>query len=316
MERIKPAAPAKTVPGSDVQARMAWAATRRAAEAFLHRDPRLRFRQFVRQRLLRACHFGVKLMGLYPRGTRNAADVRITELDFHFADLPRAFDGYTIIHLSDLHADEFPPAVSAARHILAQRPADLCVMTGDYSRGYGTSFEPALPAIRALVGTIRARDGVLGVLGNHDGAAAVEALERLGVNLLINETVSIERGGEVIHVTGTDDIHHFETSNFLSALTSAPDGFKIALVHTAELADKVADAGFDLQLSGHTHGGQICLPGGIPMVTAMHRFRRYARGRWRHGDMLGYTTTGVGASGLPLRFNCPGEVAYIRLWRI
>ncbi len=310
MERTKPAAP-----GADPRKRAAWATTRRAAEAFLRRDPRLRLRRHARHRLLRACRFGITLLGLYPRGVRTAADVRVTELDFHFADLPRAFDGYTILHLSDLHADEFPPPVSAARHIIAQRPADLCVMTGDYSRGYGTSFDAALPEIRALISTISARDGILGVLGNHDGAATVDVLERLGVKLLINETVSIERVGEVIHITGTDDTHHFETPGFLSALANTPDGFKVALIHTAELANQVAASGFNLQLSGHTHGGQICLPGGVPILTSMRRFRRYARGRWRHNDRLGYTTTGVGASGLPLRFNCPAEVAYIRLWR-
>ncbi len=315
MERPEIEAPIDERPTHRTQGRAAWAEARRASEAILRRDPRLRSRRLGLHRLMMVCHTGVKLLGLYPRGMRNAADVRITEIDFSFPNLPHAFDGYKILHLSDLHADEYPPAITAARRILAKHPADLCVLTGDYSRGYGVPFEPAVPPLRALINAVSTRDGVMGVLGNHDGADAVEALERLGVRMLINETVTIERDGETIHVTGTDDTHHFQTPNFHEAIANAPDGFKIALVHSAERADLVAEAGFDLQLSGHTHGGQICLPGGIPVLTAMHRFRAYAKGRWQHEGLQGYTTSGVGAAGLPLRFNCPAEVAYIRLRR-
>ena len=298
-----------------VGARAAWVKARRASEVIIRRDSRLRSKRLWRLRLLRLARLGVKVVGLYQRGKRNAGAVRVTEIDISFPDLPTAFDGYTIIHLTDLHADEYPPAVTAARLLLADRPGDLCVLTGDYSRGYGRSFEAALPSIRALVGAVSARDGILGVLGNHDSADVVEALERIGVSMLINETATIERGGQEIHITGTDDTHHFETPGFQRALAAAPDGFRIALVHTAEEADRVAGSGYRLQLSGHTHGGQICLPGGIPVLTAMHRNRAFARGRWRVGELEGYTSTGVGVAGLPLRFNCPPEVAYIRLRR-
>ncbi len=302
-------------PGIGTKTRTAWFETRRAAEAVLQRDPRLRSIRSKRLRLLQVAGLTVKFTGLYARGKRNAAAVRLTEIEIPFPDLPAVFDGYTIIQLTDLHADEYPPAVTAARHVLAERPADLCVLTGDYSRGYGKSFEAALPPIRAMLGAVTVRDGTFGVLGNHDGAEAVEGLERVGVRMLVNETVAIERDGQVIHVTGTDDTHHFETPGFQRVLTDSPDGFKVALVHTAEEADRVAAAGYRLQLSGHTHGGQICLPGGFPVLTAMHRNRRLARGRWRVGGMQGYTSTGVGVAGLPLRFNCPPEVAYIRLRR-
>ena len=97
------------------------------------------------------------------------------------------------------------------------------------------------------------------------------------------------------------------------ALAGAPEGFKIALIHSPELADAAAENGYQLYLAGHTHGGQVCLPGGWPIITHMNRYRRYARGLWRHGDMRGYTSTGVGVSGLPVRFNTRGEVALITL---
>ena len=87
------------------------------------------------------------------------------------------------------------------------------------------------------------------------------------------------------------------------------------LIHSAELADVAADAGFSLYLAGHTHGGQICLPGGIPIITHMSCHRHYASGLWRHGSMIGYTTTGIGVSGLPVRFNTRGEAVLITLRR-
>jgi predicted MPP superfamily phosphohydrolase len=162
---------------------------------------------------------------------------------------------------------------------------------------------------------LRTRNGVWAILGNHDCADMVPAFEDLGIVVLVNETRSIERGGARIHLTGTDDVHYYYTEAARAALEAAPEGFKIALIHSAELADVAAEAGFDLYLAGHTHGGQVCLPGGRPILTHMSRYRRYASGLWRHDKMLGYTTTGVGVSGLPVRFNTRGEVVLITLRR-
>jgi predicted MPP superfamily phosphohydrolase len=142
-----------------------------------------------------------------------------------------------------------------------------------------------------------------------------EAFEALGIDVLINQTRTIRRGGAQIHVTGTDDVHYYYTEAARTALEAAPKGFKIALIHSAELADVAADAGFSLYLAGHTHGGQVCLPGGIPIITHMSRHRPYAAGLWRHGSMTGYTTTGVGVSGLPVRFNTRAEAVLITLRR-
>jgi hypothetical protein len=91
--------------------------------------------------------------------------------------------------------------------------------------------------------------------------------------------------------------------------------FRIALVHSAEVADYAHEAGYALYLCGHTHGGQICLPGGRPLVTHLKRCRHAARGLWREGSMAGYTSCGLGVSGPPIRFNCRGEAALITLRR-
>ncbi len=304
---------------AEVTSRAAWVDLRRGQEANLRQrlrnDLRIRLRAKVLRLATRGLVVAVRVLGLHSRGVRNAADIRLVELDFDFPHLPPAFDGYAIIHMSDLHADAFPPAIAAARRAIVGRRADMCVLTGDYIRGSRDSFDPALPPIRALLNEVETTDGIFGVLGNHDGVDAAQALERLGVTMLINQSVTIRRGDDAIHLTGTDDVHHFASPATNAALAAAPAGLKIALVHSAEQADQVAAAGFDLHLSGHTHGGQVCLPGGKPVLTLMRRYRRYARGRWQHGAMQGYTTTGVGVSGAPLRFNCRGEVALIRLHR-
>jgi len=123
----------------------------------------------------------------------------------------------------------------------------------------------------------------------------------------------ISASGAAFLFAGTDDVHYYYTEEAREALATATVGFKIALIHSAEFADAAAENGYHLYLAGHTHGGQICLPGGWPIITHMTRFRRYGRGLWRHGKMRGYTSTGVGVSGLPVRFNSRGEVVLITL---
>ena len=255
----------------------------------------------------------LRLTGLYQRGLRNALDIRLTRLDLAFPGLPAAFDGFTILQLTDLHVDALPEAMAAARIHAADVEVDLCVLTGDYRYRVQGPHEQILPGMGELVAAVRSRHGIYAILGNHDCADMVAAFEALGITMLINESLSLERGGEAIHLTGTDDVHYFYSKAAEAALGKAPTGFKIALIHSPELADVAADCGFQLYLTGHTHGGQVCLPGGQPVLTHLSRHRRYARGLWRHGEMQGYTSTGVGISALPVRFNNRGEVVLITL---
>jgi len=256
---------------------------------------------------------GLKLFGLYRRGVRNALDIRLTHLELSFAQLPADFDGFRILQLSDLHFDALPETTEAACKLVSDLEVDLCVLTGDYCQRIGGPFDHILPDFQDLVSRISANDGVYAVLGNHDRADMVDAIEDMGVTVLINESSSITRGNSEIYITGTDDVHYYYTNASNAALEAAPSGFKIALVHSAELADVAADNDFDLYLAGHTHGGQVCLPSGRPIITHMARFRRYASGLWRHGPMVGYTSTGVGISVLPVRYFSRGEVVLLTL---
>ena len=265
------------------------------------------------KRLVELFGLGLRLLGLHDRGIRNALDIKFNRLELWFEDLPGEFDGFRILQLTDLHADFLPETMEITHGLIAGVEADLCVLTGDYRRRVKGPFEQIMPAMEKLASEIATPHGIFAILGNHDCAAMAEAFEGLGIDVLLNETRTIQRGDAAVHFTGTDDVHYYYTDAARAALAGAPEGFKVALIHSAELADAAADSGFHFYLAGHTHGGQVCLPGGWPIITHMSRHRRYAKGLWRHGSMVGYTSTGVGVSALPVRFNSRGEVVLITL---
>jgi predicted MPP superfamily phosphohydrolase len=257
----------------------------------------------------------LRLSGAYGRGRANAAKVEIRENKIASARIPAAFDGFSILHLSDLHADMSAEAMLRASAIIADLSYDLCVLTGDYR---GQTFGPYLPCLQAMRDLLDAMRGdAYGVLGNHDTIRMAPDLERMGVRILLNEHVEIEREGASIFLAGVDDAHFYRVDNLEKAATGVPEGaFSILLSHTPEIYRQAAHAGFDLMLSGHTHGGQICLPGGVPLTLESSLPRRMGRGGWRYGEMAGYTSAGCGACVVPVRFNCPPEITLHRLVRV
>lgn len=291
-----------------------WRARREAMEAApLGR----RWRGHVRHHVHGTAAVATRLLGptgIFRRGTAHALDLELTELCFAFPDLPAGFDGYRILHLTDLHLDNIDGTAAATARTVAGVEADLCVITGDIRDNMHAPLGPVFRRLKGILSELRVPDGVLGVLGNHDSAAMVEPLEALGIRMLINETMQLRRGAEVVHVTGLDDVHLFHTRDAVRALSAAPQGFGIALVHSPEIADR-ASARHRLYLCGHTHGGRINLPNGRPIITGLRRHRRFVQGLWSHDDMIGYTSRGVGASLVPTRFKSQGEVAVVTLRR-
>jgi predicted MPP superfamily phosphohydrolase len=254
----------------------------------------------------------LRLTGTFWRGQANAAKVALRENVIVSKNIPRAFDGFAILHLSDLHVDLSERAMRRVTEIVADLPYDLCVMTGDYR---GQTFGSSDACLRGMYRLRRVlRGDVFAVLGNHDTILMVPDLERMGVRMLLNEHVAIDRDGARIFLAGVDDAHFFRVDNLEVAAAAIPwDAYSILLSHTPEIYRQAAHSGFDLMLAGHTHGGQICLPGGAPITIDSDMPRRLARGAWRYGDMDGYTSVGAGASIVPVRFNCPPEVTLHRL---
>jgi len=141
-------------------------------------------------------------------------------------------------------------------------------------------------------------------------------LEDMGIQLLLNEHVRLERDGAVIYLAGIDDPHYFRADNLEKAAEEIPvDVVSVLLAHSPEIYRHAAHAEFDVMLCGHTHGGQICLPGGLPLYLNASCPRRYCRGAWRYGRLHGYTSTGSGSSIVDVRLNCPPEITLHRLWR-
>jgi uncharacterized protein len=252
--------------------------------------------------------------GLYWLGRRNAAEVRVRRHRVSSPWLPRSFDGFTILHLSDLHVELSERALARVAELLPDLDYDLCALTGDYRAGTSGSFEPAIAGLRRLAQHLRAPS--YGVLGNHDTLRMVPDMEALGIRMLLNEHATLTRGEARIYLAGVDDAHYFRTHNLERAAASIPaDGFSILLSHTPEIYRQAAHAGFHLMLSGHTHGGQICLPGGIPVVLDADLPWRMGAGAWRYGALAGYTSAGTGTSIVDARFNCPPEITLHRLER-
>jgi predicted MPP superfamily phosphohydrolase len=256
----------------------------------------------------------LRLCGLYARGQRNAERVELRRNAIASARLPRAFEGFTILHLSDLHVEMSRAAMARVRELVAGLDYDLCVMTGDYRAGTFGPYQDSLAAMASLVASLKGP--VYGVLGNHDTIKMAPGLEDMGVAMLLNESVRIERGGEAIHLAGIDDAHFFRVDNIEKAASDVPfDDFSILLSHTPEIYRQAAHAGFDAILCGHTHGGQICLPGSIPITLDASLPRAYGAGAWKYKAMSGYTSRGAGSSVLPVRLNCPPEITLHTLHR-
>ena len=257
-----------------------------------------------------------RLLGVAAWGRRKALKLEFTEFELHCPGLAAAFDGFTILHISDPHIEAIPEIAALAAARIAPLSVDVAVFTGDYQSdggGFVSIPERCADQLRPLVSAITARDGIFGVLGNHDSRHMVEPLEALGVRMLLNERVTLTRGTDQLHIVGLDDLHVFYTEAAELMLHEQLSGFRLLLAHTPELAGAAADAGFGLYLAGHTHGGQICLPNGHLLMTGLDVHAALASGYWQLGGMHGYTNRGLGIASVPFRINCPAEIALIRL---
>jgi predicted MPP superfamily phosphohydrolase len=254
----------------------------------------------------------LKLAGLYGRARRNAEQVVVKRNELRFASLPELFNGYTILHISDMHVDMSEAAMRCLIGLLDGMEYDLCVLTGDYRGKTFGPFDAALKGVAKV--TTHLKRPIFGVLGNHDTIQMVPAMEAMGISMLINECAVITRGNQQIYLAGIDDAHFFRVDNIEKAASQIPkDGFSILLSHTPEIFRQAAHANFNLMLSGHTHGGQLCLPGSIPVKLEAILPRRMGAGAWQYNEMSGYTSVGAGSSVVAVRLNCPPEVTLHRL---
>jgi predicted MPP superfamily phosphohydrolase len=249
----------------------------------------------------------LKLTGLYSRGHKNTQRILVQHNVIELPALPTPFDGFTILHITDMHADMNPAPMQRLIEILPGLEYDICVITGDFRGQTFGPFEVALDGLASVRNHLQVP--VYAVLGNHDTIRMVPEIEAMGIRMLLNESETIVRGDQQIYLAGVDDAHYYRADNIQKAASAIPlEGVSILLSHTPEIYRQAAHADFQVMLSGHTHGGQICLPGSIPLTLDSVLPRRMGAGPWKYGAMAGYTSVGVGSSIVPIRFNCLPEI--------
>jgi uncharacterized protein len=230
--------------------------------------------------------------------------------------MPRAFDGYRLAQFSDVHMGGWMDRQKLAdvvRTVNSLKP-DLIAITGDFvTRHPEQSAEDLVAGLKPL----SAPDGVVAVLGNHDyssdSSIIRQVLEESGIIDVNNGVHTLRRGRALFHVAGVDDVWH-KRARLEQVLEELPaEGGAMLLAHEPDFADVSAATGrFDLQISGHSHGGQVILPFVGPLRLP-HLGRKYPLGLYRVEQMLQYTNRGVGMVNPYVRFNCRPEITLFTL---
>ncbi len=251
----------------------------------------------------------LKVSGLWSRAVKNSIDYQVTEHTVTLPNLPKSFHGFRILHLSDIHIEGIVDKGDALREAIRSLDFDLCVITGDFRLLTYGDYQQTLDALTVLVNDIQCPHGIIGILGNHDFLEMVPGLEKLGIQMLLNESWPVQSGEDSLWIVGLDDAHWYEVADLPKALKHVPEhAVRVLLVHSPEMIHEAHDANVDLYLCGHSHGGQICLPSGIPIIINSRCERKYTQGSWQHLKLQGYTSRGVGSSLLPVRFSCRPEI--------
>jgi uncharacterized protein len=267
-------------------------------------------------RILSIAKFLLKVLGLWNHGVKMALKYQIVEEKVVFPKLPPQFDGYRIMHLSDLHLEGIVDGGKSFCRMLEGLETDLCVITGDFRHHNWGESSAMLELLKPIIQKIHCRDGILAVLGNHDGISIVPGMEKLGLRVLLNESLRIKREHASIWIGGVDDPHFYRLHELEQTMKGTQEEeFKILLAHSADIVYEAVKQNVDYYLCGHTHGGQICLPGGIPIIANMKLPRKFFAGSWQEGHMKGYTSRGVGTSDIPVRLFSKPEIVIHKLIR-
>ncbi len=238
--------------------------------------------------------------------------VEITQVSLTLPRLDSEFDGYRIAQISDIHMDIWTPhdRLSQAVEMVNRQSPDLVVITGDFVTYMAGHFGADLAA---ALGALAPRQVTLAVLGNHDHWTDATAVRRViaqsGIVELSNAAYTLRRGEAMLHIAGVDDVWERQDRLDLVLAQLPADGAAILLAHEPDFADVSAATGrFDLQLSGHSHGGQVIIPFRGPLVLPLHG-RKYPVGQYQVGRMFQYTNRGLGMISPHIRFNCRPEIA-------
>ncbi len=265
------------------------------------------------------CYWGVldfllRVTLIRNTGLKNALDIQLENVELVFDNLPKGFDDVRFLFITDLHFDGTKPLADKVLNIVGNIDYDYCILGGDYTYGRNADNNQVYPQIGQIAGLLKSKSRVFGILGNYDPYRTAELLEEHGVEMLINEGICLERKGDKIYMAGMDDPSHYKGDDIALTDGNTWEGaFKIMLCHSPAKYKESAEAGYSLYLTGDTHGGQICLPGGFVIFCGPTAGRKMATSKWSYAGMIGYTSRGVGTSRIRVRYYCPPEITVITL---
>ncbi len=239
----------------------------------------------------------------------------VQQVEIAVPGLARGFDGYRIVHLSDLHIGTMTPESWGMRWVRAanELKCDLAVVTGDLATS-GTEF---YDDIARVVGSLEARDGTFVSMGNHDyfgdGEPLIRRLREKGASVLRNEGKTLERGADRMYLAAIDDTWT-KKDDMMKALAERPaDVAAVLLAHDPEKFREAARHGVEVVLSGHTHGGQIAVPFLAKHMSLSKIAHHYTLGVYRKGRSTLFVHPGLGTTGPPIRIGVAPAVVVITL---
>ena len=282
--------------------------------------PRLPFsrRAFFRQTLKLGAHLGIASAGSLGYGSMvEPYWLDLRRLEVPLPHLDPALDGLRLVQLSDLHLEPHTTADQihhAVGRTLALKP-DLILLTGDFV----TNSNRSIGRLAEILAQLHAPLGVYASLGNHDvwhdGARIARTLSAQKIPVLRNDGIDLPVSRGRLHLAGLDSVWAGRPSLKDTLRRWQPGQPLILMAHEPDSIDQTAARGITgLQLSGHTHGGQVCLPFWPPVAMRLPKFgRNYVAGSYTVGGMQLYVNRGIGCVGLPIRFSCPPEITEITL---
>lgn len=249
--------------------------------------------------------------GLAALGYRNAQKVKTKRIEIRHPNIGNKFDNFKIMFIADFHLNGNPAIIPPIKKILKKEEVDIYLFGGDYQVNAFGNYAVVKSLYEELFSNID-NSKIYAVLGNHDEFKIAEDLDKLGVNMLLNDFVTIKRGKQALTITGIEDSDRYLAQEFPELPVQHSD-YRILLAHSPNIYKEAQENGYDLLLAGHTHSGQICYPGGIPIVRFTKFPRKYSYSTWNYKGMQGYTTAGVGNTWVNVRFFCPPEIVILTL---
>jgi uncharacterized protein len=275
-------------------------------------------RQFLRRTFQLGIGAATLGLGTVAYGFWESSQIRLRRATIAVPHLPRAFGGKTIAVLSDFHHGPFVGIgfIREAVKLASSLAPDAFALVGDFAHRGSDTQEQLPPCLEAL-SELRAPLGVFAVPGNHDldmaGAIYRDAIQETPLTELTNRSIRLTVAGQHLWIAGVDDLLCGEP-DLCAALRGIPEGSAVVLLsHNPDFAEECPDERVGLMLSGHTHGGQVYIPGTGPSWLPSRYGEKYRAGLVQGPASQVFVSRGLGETGIPLRLNCPPEINLLTL---